>query len=454
MSATARSRSPGSCARPGARCCASSCSRLAVALLGAMLLFVGHSLRTMTASAVRSVPLDWQGPVGSVRAGRSASAAGVARQPGVAQASADRDRAVRRRATPPAPTRHDQRRQRRRARRPARLPARTSRPSGSCRAAHARASVVLDQQMAATLQAQIGDRSPQATPRAPAAPLPVSGVALVTAPDVLFQPLNPLLGPAPAQPPANVAIMPIDTFARQLRADAAVDHAGQRRQRAAVPGAQDGVQWQVQAQLDPAALSAAARAQALQRARRRRATASSAPCPARSSSSTTSPTSSTPPPATRSTRETLYIMLAVPGRADRARARVPRRARHGRARPPRPRAAARPRREPARPAGARGRRERSRSACVAGLAGAGARVRRGGDARQRRRRADARPRARDASRACVALAIAGAAAARASARAPTCCAQRGRRPPQRRRAGQAAVAAALPRLARARASAG
>jgi hypothetical protein len=40
----------------------------AVALLGAMLLFVGHSLRTMTASAVRSVPLDWQAPVASYAA--------------------------------------------------------------------------------------------------------------------------------------------------------------------------------------------------------------------------------------------------------------------------------------------------------------------------------------------------------------------------------------------------
>ena len=45
---------------------------------------------------------------------------------------------------------------------------------------------------------------------------PVTGVALVTAPDVLFQPLNPLLGPAPAQPPANIAIMPLDTFAATL----------------------------------------------------------------------------------------------------------------------------------------------------------------------------------------------------------------------------------------------
>src|SRR5439155_12401070 len=40
----------------------------AVGLLAAMVLFVGHSLGTMTGSAVRSVPVDWQGPVGSYRA--------------------------------------------------------------------------------------------------------------------------------------------------------------------------------------------------------------------------------------------------------------------------------------------------------------------------------------------------------------------------------------------------
>src|SRR5947208_14281321 len=58
----------------------------AVALIGAMILFVGHSLRTMTASATRSVPLDWQGPLGSYRAAVRV-AAGVARQPGIEQAS-------------------------------------------------------------------------------------------------------------------------------------------------------------------------------------------------------------------------------------------------------------------------------------------------------------------------------------------------------------------------------
>src|SRR6202047_4048679 len=59
----------------------------ATALLGAMLLFVGHSLRTMTGSAVRSVPLDWQGPVTSYAQARQV-AAGVERQPGILEASA------------------------------------------------------------------------------------------------------------------------------------------------------------------------------------------------------------------------------------------------------------------------------------------------------------------------------------------------------------------------------
>src|SRR5205823_13113581 len=58
----------------------------AVALIGAMILFVGHSLRTMTASATRSVPLDWQGPVGSHSAAVRIAAA-VQRQTGVQQAS-------------------------------------------------------------------------------------------------------------------------------------------------------------------------------------------------------------------------------------------------------------------------------------------------------------------------------------------------------------------------------
>src|SRR5258707_4070454 len=59
---------------------------LAVALLGAMILFIGHSLRTMTASATRSVPLDLQGPVSDYGKARHL-AAGISKQPDVAQAS-------------------------------------------------------------------------------------------------------------------------------------------------------------------------------------------------------------------------------------------------------------------------------------------------------------------------------------------------------------------------------
>ena len=54
----------------------------AVGLLGAMLLFIGSSLRTMAGSTIRSVPLDWQGPVSSYASARSVSA-GVVHQRGV-----------------------------------------------------------------------------------------------------------------------------------------------------------------------------------------------------------------------------------------------------------------------------------------------------------------------------------------------------------------------------------
>ena len=69
----------------------------------------------------------------------------------------------------------------------------------------------------------------------------------------LFQPLNPLLGPAPAQPPANIAILPLVDVRREGRACAAVDQFREPGA-SAVPGAQTGTQWQVQAQVDPAAL--------------------------------------------------------------------------------------------------------------------------------------------------------------------------------------------------------
>jgi putative ABC transport system permease protein len=224
----------------------------ATALLGSMLLFVGNSLRTMTAATVRSVPLDWQGPVGSYPADLKV-ASEVGRLAGVQQASPA--------ATAPLQSASH--------RGPAGL---TTTSSGSVLGApldylsHQQTfrilqgrlvpgSVILDQQMAATLQAQIGDYV-FLRPRSGLAPrrFRVSGVGLVTAADTVFQPLNPNLGPAAAQPPSNIAVMPIDTFASRYAP-------GQRTitpasvGSSAVPGAQDGVQWQVHVQLLPSALT-------------------------------------------------------------------------------------------------------------------------------------------------------------------------------------------------------
>jgi putative ABC transport system permease protein len=223
----------------------------AVGLLGAMLLFIGSSLRSMTGATVRSVPLDWQGPVASYAAAQHV-ATGVAGQPGVLRASPA--------ATAPfAGVSHSG---------PAGL---STAGSGSVLAVPPGVErnftvyrflqgelkpgqIVLDQQLSATLQARLGD-TVKLTPRAGAKPqsFTVSGVALITAPDTVFQPLNPQLGPAPAQPPANAAILPLETFARtiapQLRT---IPPAGTGS--SAVPGAQSGVQWQVQAQVDPSPL--------------------------------------------------------------------------------------------------------------------------------------------------------------------------------------------------------
>src|SRR5439155_17855778 len=112
--------------------------------------------------------------------------------------------------------------------------------------------IVFDQQLAATLQVQPGDVV-TLTPRAGAPPqrFRVSGIALVTAPDVLFQPLNPLLGPAPAQPPANIAILPLQTFATRVAPALPSVAAGAT----ALPGSPSATQWQVQGQVDPAVLS-------------------------------------------------------------------------------------------------------------------------------------------------------------------------------------------------------
>ena len=280
----------------------------AVGLLGAMVLFVGHSLGTMTGSAVRSVPLDWQGPVNSYAAAQRV-ANGVRRQPGVGEAM-------------PAATA------------PFAGLERTAAAVGTIRsgagsllavpptyAAHLHTfrflrgslrpgAIVLDQQLAATLQAQPGDFV-TLTPRPGTKPvrLRVSGVALVTAPDELFQPLNPLLGPAPAQPPANVAVLPLATFATRI-APSLTAIAGATGA-SAVPGSQTGTQWEVQAQVDPAALTGGPASALRQATQIRNGVERSLPGQVVFVDNLADNLSGAAGDALYA--ETLYIMLAVPG---------------------------------------------------------------------------------------------------------------------------------------------
>jgi len=280
----------------------------AVGLLAAMVLFVGHSLGTMTGSAVSSVPVDWQGPVGSYSAATAVSSR-VARQPGVAEAApvatapfagiehrsavagTIRSGAGSILAVPPGYLSHlDTFRFLRGSLQPG--------------------EVVFDQQLAATLQVQPGD-TVALTPRPGAHPvlLRVSGIALVTAPDQLFQPLNPLLGPAAAQPPADIAILPLATFAAKIAP--ALPSISSAAGASAVPGSQAGTQWQVQAQLDPAALSGSP-AHALQQATRiRNAVERSLPGQVVFVDNLADTLNGAAGDALYA--ETLYIMLAVPG---------------------------------------------------------------------------------------------------------------------------------------------
>ena len=251
--------------RPGRSAIRIAVVMLAVALLAGMILFIGNSLRTASATALRQVPLDLAGarhllPEGPAGGRRRREAAGRR----LCRRSGDRTVRVGERSSRGLSTQ-------------------TS--SGSVLAvprdygAHIHTfrmlhgalrpgEIVLDQQMAATLQARIGDTI-RLRPRANAPPqsYPVGGVALITAPDQVFQPLNPLLGPAPAQPPQNAAIM----LAEHVRADAGASPADDRHRRlgaSAQPGAQTGTQWQVQAQLERAPLAAGSPSSALKLATR------------------------------------------------------------------------------------------------------------------------------------------------------------------------------------------
>jgi putative ABC transport system permease protein len=225
---------------------------VSVALLGAMVLFIGNSLRTMTATTVRSVPLDWQGPVGSASAAKQV-AARVAKQGGVAAAEPV--------ATAPfAGAQHTSAAGTIRAGAGFVVAVPPSYRSefhtfrmlyGSLKSD----GVVLDQQLAATLQAGVGD-TVLISSRAGANPVPleVTGIAVVSAGDTLFQPLIPQLGPAPASPPADVAIMPFASFVKHFGSTLGTVAPSSASAASAATGT-SGITYQVQAQVDPTILT-------------------------------------------------------------------------------------------------------------------------------------------------------------------------------------------------------
>ncbi len=220
---------------------------ISVALLGAMVLFIGNSLRTMTATTVRSVPLDWQGPVGSASAAEQV-AARVAKQSGVAAAEPV--------ATAPfAGAQHTSAAGTIRAGAGfvVAVPPSYQKEFHTFRMLYGSLKsdgVVLDQQLAATLQAGAGD-TVLLSPRAGTKPVPlkVTGIAVVSAGDKLFQPLIPLLGPAPSSPPADVAIMPYASFVKHFGSTLGTV-APSSASAAAVATGTSGITYQVQAQVD------------------------------------------------------------------------------------------------------------------------------------------------------------------------------------------------------------
>ena len=176
-------------------------------------------------------------------------------------------------------------------------------------------AVVLDQQLAATLRARVGDRVDAASlggrnaaafhgrRRRPASAPPTSSSSRSTRRSARRR-----LSRRPTSRSCPFAHLRRNGRRRALPRCGAAS-AGSR----AVPGTLNGVQWQVQAQLDPRRPDAARPSAAFKRAGQDPQLAWNAACPGRSSSSTTSPKRWKRPPATRSYAETLYIMLAVPG---------------------------------------------------------------------------------------------------------------------------------------------
>ncbi len=206
---------------------------IALGLLASVLVFVTGSLGLMTASAAAKVRLDWQAGVADQPAAASL-ALRLSRVSGVAQASpaatatfASAEHAV---ASGTATSGAGS------------ILAVPPDYMGALRPFHLltggldATGVVLSQPLASTLQAQIGDTvSLSLANQSPPVAVRVTGVAVIDASELLFQPLGGA-GAAGSAPPSQVVIAPIGLFQQSM---------------AGAPG----VQWQVHAQVDRSILA-------------------------------------------------------------------------------------------------------------------------------------------------------------------------------------------------------
>ena len=349
----------------------------AAALLGAMLLFIGHSLRTMTASAVHTVPLDWQGPVGSAspHSGSPCASRGSRTLPRPSLL-----RPLRSRASCTRANWHDPVRRWRDPRRPAGLRAACRRYGSSA----ARSSPARSCSISSSLRPfRFSPATPFSDAAAGRGQCSSGSVASRSSqrPTCCSSRSIPLVGPAPAQPPAEHRDPAVRDLRAHRRAAARLDLSGDAGGR---PGTLSGVQWQVQAQVDPRAIvGSPAHALAAGRADSQSCRAPAAGpgrlrrqplrCPERGH-------------RRRALRRDALHHARRSGCPRSACARVPGGARHGRARSEELallRARGASRRDLAR---ARGRRERIARQLLAGALGTGAALARGASRRLERRR--------------------------------------------------------------------
>ncbi len=411
-------------ARRGARRRGRRCS-------AAMLLFIGHSLRTMTGERRPQRPARLAGPGGLATRRPSGSPRRSPASPASLQASPAAT-APFAGVEPRRRRRHDPHRAGRDPRGAAAATSRTSTPSASCTARCGRAG--RPRPAAGGDAAGADRRHGHADAPRPAPSRSATGQRRRAGDGA--GPALPAAQPAARarrrrSRPANVAIMPLGTFARTLAPALRRDHAGDASAARPCPAPRPACSGRCRRRSTRRRSAPAARAQALEARRPDPQPRWSARCPARCSSSTTSPTRSNTAAGRRALRaDALHHARRARARWSRSGSPTwPRSAR--RARPARPRPAARPRRA----AGAicsRWRRPRaSRSASSPASLGAGLAFARGPLLVAGRRRPDAQG-GRSSPRWSASRSVFGAGAGALGCHRVACVSPDGRRGPAQR----------------------